>query len=282
MKTSPSPKATAAGFTLIELLTVIAIISVLAAMLLPALSKAKAKAQGIQCLNNLRQLGLAWIMYADDHQGRLAPSIAAGHNSGKVPRLDSWVGGAMSFDSNFDNVNTGLLIDDGTYPHAAKLGPYLKNSAIFRCPGDKSQVEIFGRMVNRVRSVAMNVYMGNHGVNPNETISLWFSSQYQLFMRYSDMANPAKYYVFIDEREDSINEGIFGVVMEAEAMGDWPASYHGNGGALAFGDGHSELKKWLDPRTRPAKKNWGKLDQLVLMPGSSDLAWLRERSTSPR
>jgi len=124
--------------------------------------------------------------------------------------------------------------------------------------------------------------MGNHGVNPDVGAGLWFSPKYRGFMKDSDMTRPSNLYVFIDEREDSINEGIFGVVMEAEAMGDWPASYHGDSGALAFADGHSEIKKWLDEKTRPPKKEWGKLDQLVPMPGNPDLAWLREHSTELR
>lgn len=253
-------------------------------MLLPALSRAKQKAQGIQCLNNLRQLGLAWVMSADDNQGRLAPCSAAGHSSRKSPDLPSWVGGAMDFTSDLDNINTGLLIDDATYPYAAKLGSYLKNPAVFRCPGDKSQVKIFGKLLNRVRSYSMNNYMGDYGIDPNQDIGFWFDSQYRLFLSYDDLVNagPSKFFVLIDEREDSINEGIFGTVMAEDAMRDCPASYHGESGALAFKDGHSELHRWIDPRTRPPKEEWGKLDQLVPMPGNVDIDWLQAHTSVPK
>lgn len=101
-------------------------------------------------------------------------------------------------------------------------------------------------------------------------------------LKYADIPEPAKRYVFIDEREDSINEGIFGVVMEEESLGDWPASYHGNAGALTFADGHSEIKKWVDERTRPPVEKRKRLTQLVSLPNNPDIQFLQKASTIKR
>ena len=184
------------GFTLLELLTVIAILAVLASLLLPALAKAKGKAQGIQCLGNTRQLALAWIMYADDHDGRLV--------SNQVGWGNPWVGGMMDFNGfNTDNTDIQKLLD----PSMAKLGPYTRSAAIYKCPSDRSAVGLQGKLSPRIRSMAMNFAIGMNA----EPGALPFGNGWMVYKKTSDILapSPGNLWLFMDEHPDSIDDCAF-------------------------------------------------------------------------
>jgi prepilin-type N-terminal cleavage/methylation domain-containing protein/prepilin-type processing-associated H-X9-DG protein len=278
------------GFTLIELLVVIAIITILAAMLLPALTKSKAKAQGIMCMSNMRQLTLAWIQYAHDSVDRITFASAASVGGAPNPATDPYVWVTGLIDSNPSNPsNWDVTVDLQKSP----LWPYCgKSAGIWKCPADSSTIvpttgPFQGQTVRRIRSMSMSIWQGGFGGKLNSGYPGVSSPAWRLYLKLSDMIDPgsSRTLVFWDERQDAINWGNFFVDMtgypdQPQALQfnwDWPGSYHNGAGGLSFGDGHAEIKRWLDPRTTPP------LSAVAQGPRPSarnpDIAWLQERAT---
>ncbi len=271
------------GFTLIELLVVIAIIAILASMLLPTLSKAKTKAQGISCMGNHRQVTMAWRLYAEDNNDRITYAYAA---EGTAASPYSWMTGSLDFDGgnscNFD-VERNIK--------KSAIWKYCGNSTdIFKCPADKSMVNVRGVTRSRIRSMSALNYVGGNGelAFSNDSQTGWPEGVWRVYRKMGDVVNPgpSRTFVFLDEREDSMNDAFWVVSMSGFpdtptqwTLVDYPASYHNNAGGFSFIDGHSEIKKWLDPRTTPMLRAGQSLGLNVPSPNNKDVNWCQERAT---
>ncbi len=262
----------ASGFTLIELLVVIAIIAILAGLLLPALSSAKAKAYRAQCLSNLRQLAITWQMYADDNGNALpANGYVTSPDEGKL-----WVQGSEHIHPDFFT-NPDCLVN----PRYAQFADYLKNANIYKCPADRADPNVFGAVYKKLRSYSLNEYFGWQSPAGDATPS----PTCYLFLKTSDYAsmNPSQLFTFIDAAPLNICYPGFVLYMGNSGLFfHRPSVEHGNSGVLAFADGHSEPHRWVDGATIKAAREGGAGDGshfIFVSPNNPDLKWLQDHAT---
>jgi prepilin-type processing-associated H-X9-DG protein len=237
---------------LFELLVVIAIIGILSAILLPALARTKARAQGAFCLSNTKQLIIAWTMYADDHSGRLAYNLGAsdatlaGQPGSPSAMSANWANNVLSWELNSDNTNAATLVESG-------VGPYLSKVAnVYRCPSDNvlSDLQQKASWSARVRSYSMNAMVGDAGAFSQSGANV-NNPGYIQFFKYSAIPRPSDIFVFLDEHPDSITDGYF---IEKVYRSEWrrlPASYHNGAACFSFADGHAEIHAWRYAATKP-------------------------------
>jgi prepilin-type N-terminal cleavage/methylation domain-containing protein/prepilin-type processing-associated H-X9-DG protein len=288
-KTS-NPKRRGA-FTLIELLVVIAIIAIIASLVLPALARAKARAHSSFCLNNTRQLGLAWSIYADEHNGLLAYNLGRSSRiASAAPALatgpqmsDNWVNNVLNWETNnSDNTNQAELVETG-------LGPYTsKAAALYHCPSDNvlSDLQRSAGWTSRVRSYSMNAMVGDAG-NFSQTGLNVNNTNYTQFFKAFSIPRPSDIFVFLDEHPDSIDDGYFLNTDNGDWTPKWtdlPGSYHDGGANFSFADGHSEYHRWHNASTKQPAVAYGINPALpmAITDGPQDFSWVLNRMSIER
>ena len=292
-------KSFADGFTLIELLVVIAIIAILAAMLLPALTKAKQKAQGIVCMNQHKQLALAWRMYSEDNSERLVYASTRNRIGKQIstdptdPDNFAWSGIHM------DNVPGNRGNWDPEYDMKIRpLWPYTKSATLYKCPSDYSTITVNNVVKPRILTMSMNLFVG--GFAPDKKAGTLLGDvggnasgdPFKVYSKLTGIDVPSSIFVFMDMREDTVNWSNFMMDMTGYPNSpgsyqwsdtDLPGMYHNRAAGFSFADGHSEVKKWLDGRTTPPMAPKGSiLNFQNVQPNNPDIGWVQERSTRPK
>lgn len=271
-RTQPGGRA----FTLIELLVVVAIIAILSSLLLPVLSRAKGRTQGLISLNNTRQLTLAWQMYADDHSGRLAYNLGGPNRSSIAAKSSAnWVNNNLTWELDSDNTNTATLVEAG-------LGSYVaKGARVYRCPMDTalSSVQKKAGWSSRVRSYSMNAMVGDAGDLTKGGFNL-NNPTYRQFFTVSSIPAPTEIFVFVEEHSDSINDGYFLNKVYSREWIDLPASHHNGSGVFSFADGHSELHPWRSRSTIVRDQpDAAQLPRAFSSIDNGDFQWVISRTT---
>ncbi len=239
---SPAPHRQA--FSLLELLVVVAIIAILSSILLPALARAKSRAQGVYSLNNTRQLTVATFIYSDDHRGNL-PYNFEKRNASSTVMEKNWANNVLDWELSPDNTNSAALLASG-------IGPYTGGSAsVYRCPTDfnVSSIQSSAGWDKRARSYSMNAMVGDAGITTQQGYNE-NNPAYLQFFNHTSIPRPSDIFMFIEEHPNTIQDGYFLNRSDTPEWKDLPSSDHDGSGVLSFADGHSEMHRWRRASTR--------------------------------